>query len=138
MALATINWNPTHRHLRQFGGAGALICLALASWGWFQHGTTIAPAIFSGLGTGLILSAAFTPSILKPVFIGMMLVTYPIGWVISHVVMAVIYFGIFSIVALIFKLMGRDALQRRLLPQAVSYWQPKTMPSDPRSYLRQF
>ena len=57
---------------------------------------------------------------------------------VSHLVLAVFYFGVFSAVSLIFRLIGRDALRRRLDPSASSYWEPKARAHDPRRYLQQF
>jgi hypothetical protein len=40
--------------------------------------------------------------------------------------------------AFLFRVMGRDALQRRIDRDAKSYWQPKAQPRDAGSYYRQF
>jgi hypothetical protein len=41
-------------------------------------------------------------------------------------------------VGLLFRLMGRDPLQRRLEPAAASYWQPREQVTDLRRYYRQY
>jgi hypothetical protein len=56
----------------------------------------------------------------------------------SFLVLAVIWYGVFTLVALVFRLIGRDALQRSFEPDAPTYWQPKALPTDPRRYLRQY
>jgi hypothetical protein len=47
------------------------------------------------------------------------------------------YFVIFLPVAIVFRLIGRDALQRVLNRSAATYWQPKRQAADARSYFRQ-
>ena len=49
-----------------------------------------------------------------------------------------IFLLIFTPMALIFRLIGRDALQRKIDHQASTYWQPKPQPRNSRSYYRQF
>ena len=48
-----------------------------------------------------------------------------------------LFFGLFTPVGLFFKLIGRDALTRRYIPEQGSYWEPKPGAADIRSYLRQ-
>ena len=66
-----------------------------------------------------------------------MAITYPIGWVVSHVVLAVLFLGVFTPVAVLFRLIGRDALARRRPPDRATYWLPMPAPDDVRSYFRQ-
>ena len=75
---------------------------------------------------------------LKPLYVAWMGLTYPIGWLVSHVLLAVIFYGLFTIVAMVFRLLKHDPLQRRLDRGARSYWQEHRSPQDARRYLRQF
>ena len=88
---------------------------------------------------GLALAAVglLAPKVLKPVFVGLMLVALPIGMVIGELSMALIYFGVFLPIGLCFRLIGRDALQLKLDRNAQSYWQAKSTPRDVASYYRQ-
>ena len=65
-----------------------------------------------------------------------MVIAWPIGMVVATVLLAVIYYGLFTPVALIFRLTGRDKLERKLLPEATSYWKVRETPRTPASYLR--
>jgi hypothetical protein len=53
-------------------------------------------------------------------------------------VLGLMYFGVITPVALLFRLLGRDALQRRFQPQTDTYWRPKPGATDVHSYFRQF
>jgi hypothetical protein len=48
--------------------------------------------------------------------------------VVSPVVMGVIFFGVFTPVALGMRLFGRDAMQRRFEPKRPSYWERRDPP----------
>ena len=60
--------------------------------------------------------------------------------IVSPIVLGIIFFGVFTPVALIFKLRGRDALNRRFESLQSSYWLHRTPPGPDaeRSFPRQF
>jgi hypothetical protein len=66
-----------------------------------------------------------------------MAVSMPIGLVVSWLLLALLFYGMFTPVGLFFRLIGRDALCRRYRPDLDTYWAPKAGARDVRSYLRQ-
>jgi hypothetical protein len=78
------------------------------------------------------------PQAIRSVFVCCMIVTFPLGWLISRVILACLFYGIFAPVGLVFKLIGRDALARRPRPDQSTYWESKPMATELASYLRQF
>lgn len=134
MALLEINTNPSDRQLRQFG----VICVAAAPlivWLWTRSlpATTWAAVVGAVCG-GLGLLA---PRTLKPVFVGLCVLTIPIGLVVGELMMGLIYFGMFLPMAIVFRILGRDALQRRVRENVSSFWQKRVQPSSVRRYYRQ-
>jgi hypothetical protein len=136
--MVSINWNPPTHQVRQFGLVAMVFCSALAGWVWYRHGLTPYVWSLAGIGLGLGLCGLFWPEALRYVNVALMVAVYPIGWIVSFLVLVIIYFGVFTLVATIFRFIGRDALQRRFDLAADTYWQPKAMPTDPRRYLRQY
>lgn len=136
MKLVDINWSPTTRQLRQFGG---ISLLALPLLGWFWSGGHLATtAVLAAIGATLCAASWVAPRAVKPVFLGFSLLAIPLGFVIGEIALLLIYFGLFLPMALCFRLMRRDALQRTIDRRARSYWQPKPQPAGPASYYRQF
>ena len=142
--LAKIPWNPTDRQLRQFG-ACALVALPLLGWlalgrsdptTWTAEQTSIFVVFAVSAGLGGLL-AWCRPRALKYPFLAATLLTMPIGMVVGELLLLIIYFAIFTPVALWFRLIGRDALKRRLEPDSASYWTPKAQPTDVQQYFRQ-
>jgi hypothetical protein len=139
-----MNWKPTDRQLRQFG-IMALVALPLAGWlftgkPWPAAATRMQATVvgtLAGVGVVAALLALVRPQALRGPFIGATLLALPIGLVVGEVVLLLIYFGLFLPVSMIFRLMGRDALDRRIDREAKSYWQPKARPAGPESYFRQ-
>lgn len=135
--MIAIDWNPSDRMLRQFG-AMALIVFPLAAW--FFMGSSSRTGLAIGVGLGLICGflAWLKPQWLKPLFLGLSVIAYPIGRVVGELSVICIFFGIFTPLALVFRLMGRDSLNRKWDPSANSYWRTKTLSDDPRRSFRQF
>ena len=147
MALIKVNWNPPRKTLRRFG----LVCLvffgALGGWVLFRHsvfGLGMSPRVAVTVATVLwvlaavcgILSAA-APPLLRGLYIVLTAVSLPVGWVISHVALGIVYYGVLTPVALVFRLIGRDPLRRKRAA-AESYWIRREPTTDVSRYYRQF
>jgi hypothetical protein len=135
--MIKLDLKPSDRQLVQFGWI-ALVGFAIPAvilWKWFGWGPIVWILFALGAAMGLCALARFTAPI-KPVYVVMMLVSFPIGVVLSTVLLALIYYLLFTPVALFFKLTGRDPLHRRLDPAAASYWNVRERARTPASYLR--
>ncbi len=130
--MLEITWQPTARHLRQF--AACLVVLLLASawtmrdWQW--------PLLIGALVVSLL--GWLVPRVLTVVYVPLMLVTFPIGLVVGELALLVIYCGVFLPIGLLFRMLGRDALRRKLERDAVSYWETREPEPSKRSYLRRY
>jgi hypothetical protein len=138
MHLIRIDRDPSGRQLRLFG------MLWLAFFG-------VAGAVMlvrggpSAAAVGLIAAAALVPAIgclsprfLRWVYLGMAYLAFPIGFVVSHVLMALIYFAVLTPIGLAMRLVGYDPLHRRFDPGADTYWIPREQRDEAKQYFRQF
>ena len=75
---------------------------------------------------------------MKPLYIVLCLLAWPIGIVVNELLVALMFFAVFVPLGLVFRCLGRDALQRKIDPHASSYWQPKPQPKDAASYFRRW
>ena len=123
MTLIEINWRPERRALRGFGWISLVAFAALGAWIYFRHtvfgfelsesaANRTAYALWA-LSAACGLLAAVAPPLLRPLYVGMSAVTLPIGFAVSHVAMALLFYGLFTPVAFIFRLIRRDPLDRR-------------------------
>lgn len=125
MALLHVDWNPGTRKIRVFG----LILTALA----ILFGHAAAP-----VGVALGLLSVFLPgSAGLWIYKTWMGVAFVIGSIASPILLGLIYFGLFTPLALIMRVIGRDALRLKR-PQVDSYWTPMAMPDDKTYYERLF
>jgi hypothetical protein len=137
MRWSDIPFQPSSRTLRQFAALCLAVFTALAGWRFLRHGDVLVPWLFLGLAFTLGPLGLVRPQLLRPVFVGWMIVVFPIGWLVSHLVLAVLFYGLFTPLGLIFRLAGRDALACRRKPGQNSFWTPKPAARDVRSYFRQ-
>ncbi|MBY0526144.1 MAG: hypothetical protein K2R98_22310 [Gemmataceae bacterium] len=135
MQWRDIPFSPTKQTLRWFGVllAGLLVVLA---WRWSAEGPWY-PIVLGLCAFDVLVAAVFRPSLLRLLYVGWMVAVFPIGWAVSHVLLGVLFYGIFTPLGLVFRLIGRDPLCRRR-SEVDSYWTPKPMPTDVSSYFRQF
>ena len=144
MAAVDLNLNPSDKQLRQFG----LIALfALPVLGWLFLGrptpSTWLPmhtqriGLMAGVGVLAGLAGWLRPSLLKWIFVALSVVTFPIGFVIGEVLLGTIFLIAFLPMALLFRVIKRDALQRELDRDAPTYWQAKQQPKNVTSYYKQ-
>jgi hypothetical protein len=130
--------DPTPRALRQFGAAWLAVFLALGLYRWLareQEGLGLVLCLVAVAGG---LPGLARPALIRWLFIGAMVVTFPIGWVLSQAMLALMFYVIITPVAVFFRLRGRDLLNRKPAPGRPSFWLPKQQPRDMRRYFRQY
>lgn len=148
MALVQINWRPDRNELRKFGYIGIGAFGLLGVWLFIRQtifGMALPPGAARAaayacwaLAAWSLAGALAAPAALRPLYVGLTAISLPIGFVVSHVLMAVVFYGLLTPIALFFRMIGRDALQRRLDPSAATYWQTRRMRQEPAQYFRQF
>jgi hypothetical protein len=134
MRWSEIDLRPPHRTVRQFAGLWLLLCCGLA---FRQYLAGAQVAVYVGAG-GVGLLGLVKPAWLRPVYVALMLVTLPVGWSLSHLLLALVFFGLFTPLAWILRLIGRDPLGRRLEPARQSYWRPRQAPADVSRYFNTY
>lgn len=139
MGMIQLDLNPPPDKLRQFGWLAPIMLLVIGLvLRWRVGLSTTGVAGLSLAGILVFIASRVSPKLVRPVYVGLIVVGYPIGWVISHVVMLLFYFGIITPVALIFRLFGRDALNRRWNREGKTYWSEHPPCDNVERYFKQF
>ena len=123
--------------LRQFGFLCAVMFGAAAFWrlsaggaDWMSISILLLAAIAGLLGW-------LKPVWLRPVFVGWSIAAFPVGWVMSHLLLLCLFFGVFTPLGLLLRCLGKDALNLRRRG-AEGYWQQRAQERDLSRYLRQY
>lgn len=134
MQFVEVHWQPADRSIRQFV---AIAFLALPTLSWLAGWGLAITAVFAGLGSTLLVVGWISPDRVKPLYLVLTLIAVPIGWVVGEVLLFTIYVLVFVPFALVFRCLGRDALQRGFRQDQSSYWESKKQPTQVSSYYRQ-
>jgi hypothetical protein len=136
MTWSQLPLHPSARILRQFSGAwlvvfGVFATLQLRA----GHGTNAALlATIAALG----LIGLVHPAWMRWIFVAASVAAFPIGWVMTHLILGILFYVVLTPFALVFRLKGRDILKRGRPPANASMWETKEPTADPARYLRQY
>jgi Saxitoxin biosynthesis operon protein SxtJ len=135
--MIEINKNPKAKELSQFGIIWLPALLLLLVW-------MITSRLETRLWTILLTAIAIVsmglgvlrPLILKPIFVSLQYLTWPIGMVVSYVLLAIVFYLLITPVGLLLRLLGYDPVDKRL--RIGSMWHVREPVIEQASYFRQF
>ena len=145
--MIELDFNPDSRTLRQFGWIALVGFGFVAAIAWFEvlvfslglgSGRPWVAGIFAGLALLTALLSVVYPKGNRFIYVALAVITYPIGFVLSSLIMGLLFFGIIAPTSLALRIVGHDPLNRRYDPEAASYWSA-CRPARPKSsYFKQF
>lgn len=142
-----INLRPDEATLRQFGwiAVGGFGFLAWIAWNeWLIFGVGLGSWRVWVAGTFAVLAgiaglfSLVHPKANLPIYVGLTIVAYPIGFVLSYLILGSIFYLMLAPVGLFFRVTGRDLLNRRFETERDSYWVDARAERPKESYFRQF
>jgi hypothetical protein len=139
MGMIDVNRNPSRRQLNQFGLIWLAFFLLATGLLWIRLHS---PALSGALAAAALVVPAVgwvAPAFMRLVFVGMSYLAWPIGFVVSHLLLAGVFFLVVTPIGLVMRLAGYDPMHRRFDPRLSSYWIERDgRERDPKSYFRQF
>jgi hypothetical protein len=129
-------WDPSNRVLRQFVALGMALLAGLA-WGQLRRGNGLLASACLAVAVLAGPAALARPRLARPLFVGWMILASPVGWAVSRLALALLYYGVVTPLGLLLRLAGRDALGRRYEPGLASYWVARPEP-ELSGYFRSF
>ncbi|MFH1690366.1 MAG: SxtJ family membrane protein [Candidatus Eisenbacteria bacterium] len=112
--------------LRKFG---LTMGIALAAFGglFLWRGKPIAPYLFI-VAAALLLLAVIEPKALRPIQRAWMTLAFILGWVMTRVLLVIVFYVGVTPIAVIARLTGKRFLDLRFEPDRKSYWEKRTPP----------
>ena len=137
MSFVQINWNPRKDYIRNFG-IMALIMLPLISCVllWKQHIDMTWAFAISGVGTIIFLACLFSYRTGRFFYLSLMLLTYPIGFMVSFFMIVLLYYAVITPIGIVFRLLKKDPLCRKFDRSINTYWVKHKDRKDINSYYR--
>lgn len=146
--MIDLNLDPDENALRQFGFIAlvGLVVIAALAWfeqlifagGWLGGAREMVVAALIGVGVLAALMSLVYPKANKLLFVGLSIAAYPIGFVLSYVIMATLFFLIITPIGLVMRAFGKDPLENRFATEAETYWAECHPPRPSDSYFKQF
>jgi hypothetical protein len=138
MALIDINKNPTSRELKIFGVLFAMVFALLGAVFWWHAGWQTAALVVWKSAGFILIAYMLAPQVRRPIYLIWSYALYPIGYVITMVLMAVVFYLVITPTGLLMRLFGRDPLSRKFRPEAKSYWIKCKEDASLDRYFRQY
>ena len=137
MSLIRIDSNPSRRQLNVFGLIW-LVFFGIVGGIVLASGGTIGTAVLWGLAAGVPATGWVWPRFMRLVYVGMAYAAFPIGFVVSYLVLTLLYYLVITPTGLLMRLFGHDPMNRRFDPNAESYWSPREQREGLDGYFKQF
>ena len=138
MALIQINKNPSSRDLNWFGILFAVFFGLVGLLARHRYGSERVALVLWTIGVVVPAIYYAIPGLRRPIFLAWMYLAFPIGLVVSYVMLALIYFAVFAPVGLIMRLVRYDPLQRAFDPARKTYWVDHRTGGQPSRYFSQY
>lgn len=135
--MIEINRNPTRKDLFWFG---ILLCMFVLLAGlilryqWQLPGAS--EAVWT-VGAVVVLVYAVARPLRIPIYLGWMYAVFPIGWVVTRLLLGTVYYLVLTPVGLLLRITGRDPMRRRT-GESDSYWEKAPGQPGEQRYFRQF
>jgi hypothetical protein len=138
VTLIEKNREPSPRELRWFGVLLAVFLGLIGTLAWWRTGSTTPRNILGGIGLAVAAVYYAVPQLQRSIFFAWMAAVYPIGWAISHLLLAATYYVVLTPIGWTMRAFGRDPMQRKFDRGTASYWVEHDPGADSARYFRQF
>lgn len=141
MTESKIYWGvevPQRVDLRKFGLVMAAVLALVSGYLWYKDAMDPAQVVFS-VAAGFLIVGLVLPVVLMPIYFPWMWLARILAFVNTHLLLGFVFYTLFTFIGLGMRLLGRDPLDRKIVPDSDSYWQRRESPLLSREhYLRQF
>ena len=111
--------------LRKFGWTMAGVAFVFLALGVWKSWSVIPLVCLAAAVLFFAVSPLFMPQVLQSVRRGWMAIAFVIGWVVSRVILVLLFYGIVTPIAVLARIAGKRFLETHPNPDAVTYWLEK-------------
>jgi len=138
MGMIEVKKNFSRRELGWFGPLFAIF-VAIIGFILWRSGVGRDMLTLLAMGAGILIAVYYlVPPLQRPLYRGWMLSVMPIGWIVSHLLLSLIYYLLLTPIGIIMRVVGYDPLQRTLDRQKETYWVRRQQTDDPNRYFKQY
>ena len=133
--MIEFNTNPKPQELRVFAG-GLIVLAGIVAW-LYRHESPALSALGPAVAAGLGLVGLISPRLVRWLYVAWMAVVFPIGWVVSHLLLGIAWYGVVTPVGCLMRLTGRDPLRLKWDSEAETYWSSRRRERGTDRYFHQ-
>ena len=146
MSLVEIDWKPDRKKLVEFSRVLAIALVVLAAfiaykthaWQAADRAGALRPSlILAGVAVLLATLGVVAPRALRPVYLVWMGLSFPLGLVMTNLIVAIMFYVIFTPVGLVMRMGGRDPLQLKRVSTGTCWIEREPAPPSKR-YFHQY
>lgn len=137
MSLVQINRNPSRSQLAWFGLIWLVFFSVIGSIAAARGGLRPTVWLFWAVAVAAV-PGWLVPAWMRLLYLGMSYLSLPIGFVVSHVVIAAVWYLMFTPIGLVLRAVGYDPLGQKFDPHCKSYWVERGPEPPVDRYFRQF
>ena len=124
------------RQLRSFGITLGIAFLIVAGVLYWRDIPGV--MIVAGIGGLLLVTGPIAPGLLRPLYKPWMALALILGFIMTRVILTVIFVFLFIPIGLLMQLFGKDPLRRKLDPDAKTYWISKEYDAEAPERLERY
>lgn len=114
--------NDSRHHLRRFGFLVGTVFAVLGLWILLRGRTFYPGIILAGIGSLLILFGTLAPGLLKYVYRVWMGAAFAVGWIVSRIILIVLFGVVITPIGLILRLFRKRMLDLKYPDSVDTYW----------------
>ena len=122
--------------LRKFGITIGILLMIIAGILFWKEKESF--QLFLTIGAVLCVFSVVIPVILKPIYWIWMIFATILGWIMTRVILSILFYVIITPIGLISRLFGKQFLELKWNEKNSTYWNYRSDKLDKRSYEKQF
>jgi len=124
---------------RKFGLVMAAAIVVLGLIRYALHGFAQFPMWFFVMAGAFAVLGLAVPQALKPVLIVWLKFALVLNWVMTHILLTIVYWLVIAPMGTVMRIFSEDPLKRKWLPKEQSYWEsPEEQPAELEHWRNQF
>lgn len=138
MSVIQIDHNPSHRQLNVFGAIWLVFFGVVGGIVLKNSGSMPMATVIWGLAVAVPVVGWILPAFMRIVYVGMAYATFPIGFVVSYLILAIVYYLVLTPTGIVMRLFGYDPMNRHFDVSTDTYWCPRKQDDNLNRYFWQF
>ncbi len=118
--LGVLDTSP--KSLRKFAHTVGIVFLLLGGYAWWKQPFSTLAVVLGSVGLVLNIAGLLYPAVLRPVYRLWMGAAFAMGWLVSHLILVVFYYGVITPVAIALRILGKQFLDIDFRRKQQSYW----------------